>query len=50
MSRFRFLLDENVIPGLREALHQQMPELVPLGESSYPVVQGVKLASIGTTA
>ena len=24
--------------------------LVPLGESSYPVVQGVKLESIGTTA
>ena len=28
MSRFRFLLDENVIPNLREALHRQMPELV----------------------
>ncbi len=28
MSRFRFLLDENVIPSLREALHRQMPELV----------------------
>ena len=38
MSGFRFLLDENVNPALRDALHRQMPELIVwiIGDPAAP--------------